>query len=328
VLRLPFHIICPRTQYQELDAVVCFSSPVSKPELQRDLVQQFMEHIPVDLAKYTTLHLFADLAVHEDLLAIKARHGSEYRIHVYDPQQAPKLGNTGGNNPWLSWIRQALGARSADVVHFFCHCYRVRDEGALALAESPTRNANLECATLVGGADLAEFLNASGAWSVAFTSPPTNASAAGMRILQHCVARSRPGPVLLHDMSHPDSKRALAAAYSFLYTPDQPPPASPAISLYCHPFRENREKGVTDDQSERLLQQFTLAGKLGDRLQTADQPAWLAASQRVLEASSGDLAAAVEADPDSGRKRARDFVLEALAEYAADPEQAKRLEKS
>lgn len=115
-------------------------------------------------------------------------------------------------------------------------------------------------------------------------------------------------------MAHPDSCRALGAAYRFLYTAEQPAPASPAISLHCHPFRET---GVApDDQSERLLDQFTLAGKLGDRLKNSSQPVWLAASQRILEATAGDLAAAVEADPDSGRKRARDFVLDALTEYA------------
>ncbi|MGH8653855.1 MAG: hypothetical protein ACREYE_17545 [Gammaproteobacteria bacterium] len=314
VLRLPYHVIAPRTPERELDLVICFSAPIAKPELQRNLIDSFIEQIPLDLAKSANLHLFADLAVYRELLEVKRQYGGEYRINVYNPQEASTLGKHAGENPWLAWMRTALGGRSADVVHFLCHCYSVRDEGALALAESPGRNENLEGATLVSAEKVAEFLNATGAWSLAFTSPPSNVSAVGMRMLQDCVARRRPGPVLMHDMAHPDSCRALGAAYRFLYTAEQPAPASPAISLHCHPFRE---AGVApDDQSDRLLDQFTLAGKLGDRLKNSSQPVWLAASQRILEATAGDLAAAVEADPDSGRKRARDFVLDALTEYA------------
>lgn len=318
ILRLPYHMISPRAPELELDSVICFSSPVSQPELERQLVDNFIAQIPVDLAKYTTFHLFADLSAHTDLLEIQRRFGSQYRIKVYDPCSATRRDRKPGENPWLAWMRTAMGGRSADVVHFLCHCCRIRDEGTLALAETPVRNENLERAGLVTAAEVVDFLNATGAWSLAFTSPPSNASAIGMRMLQDCVVRLRPGPVLLHDMAHPDGSRGLEAAYRFLYMHGQPAPSSPAISLYCHPVRHTSRPH--DEQSAHLLNEYTLSGRLGDRLRSSKTPAWLASSQRVLEASAGELAAAMEADPSSGRKRARSLVLDALAEYAQSPE--------
>jgi hypothetical protein len=178
------------------------------------------------------------------------------------------------------------------------------------------RNEDAESASLLYAHELAEFLDHVGAWSVAFTSPPTNSSAAGMRMLQDHVARLRPGPILLHDMRAPGAREALSETYRFLYAGGETP-ASPAISLFCHPHRITG--AGADEASNRLLEEYTLAGRLGEQL-AGDKRTWLAASQRKLEATAGELASAAEADPDSsGRLRARRLVLEALAECAENP---------
>lgn len=311
ILRLPNHLISPRALRRTLDSVICFSSPVATPELERDLIDQFIEQVPVGLAQRTTLHLFADAAVYDKLRAIQRQYESSFRIEVYRPPPRDQLR---GRLPWLSWMQESLHGQTADVVHFLCHCYRVREQGALALAEAPDRNQNTDEASLVFAPDLVEFLDTLGAWSVAFSSPPTNASAAGMRMLQDQVARLRPGPIFLHDMSHPDAKEGLAATYGFLYGEGFAPPNTAAVSLFTHPFHGADVR--TDDANERLLHDYTLIGHLGDQVNGLGQPTWLATSQRILEATAGEVAAAVEEDPDSGRKRGRDLVLAALADCA------------
>lgn len=318
VLRLPYHLISPRAPQQELDCVICVSASIRPSGPHADLLDRFIEHIPPDLAQYATFHLFADSTLFPEVARAGKQYAGAYRIHIHPP---PQDRHSRRGNPWLTWIRQALGDRSADVVHFLCDCYRLREQGALVLAGSPFDDARSGSAEPLFAADLVELLNATGAWSVAFTSLPDAVSAAAMRLLQDQLARLRPGPVLLHEMKHPDSRQALDAAYRFLYLEGQPPPNSPAVSLYTHPFPSMG--GRTDDASEHLLNAYTLAERLGDRLTgRGDRPAWIAASQRVLEASAGSIDTAAGADPNSGKRRAREFVLKALADHADDPHSA------
>jgi hypothetical protein len=316
VLRLPYHLIRPREPREQIDTVICFSSPATEPEVEMKLANQITDLIPSDLARLTNFHLFARSSIHEHLIRLQHMYNKgHYNIIVYPPPVQKLRGN-----PWFSWISQCLRSRSADVVHFVCHSHRMREEGCLALAESPTPDCE-QSATLVSARELNEFLNRIGAWSVSFASPP-NRSTAGMLMLQDSVAQLRPGPVLVHDMNDPDSGRALVAAYRFLYQEGQQPPASPAIALYCHPARQ-QNVGDDDEGTGAVLNQYTLATKLGNRLAEADQPAWLASAQRILESSAGDVAAEFESDPDSGRARARRFIVEALTESADELDPAK-----
>jgi hypothetical protein len=313
ILRLPHHRLCPRVPTSDIDTVLCFSSPAYEPDLQRRL-DLFIEQIPVDLAKATNFHLFANRTVYPKLLELKTKYDSHFSITVYQPRDDVSHTMSGTQNPWLCWMRSALGERSADVVHFLCHGYRVREEGALAFASSPNLQTKSTQASIVFAPELVEFLNQVGAWCVAFTSSSTDDSVAGIRMLQNTVARLRPGPAIVHEMKDPDSRRALGAAYRFLFTPPQPPPASSAISLYCHPIWVSGEE--MDEDSNQQLQEFTLDGMIADRVAGSSPPTWLASSQRKLEASAEDLAEAEETDPDNGRTRARKLVLDAITEHA------------
>ena len=314
VLRMPHYRISPRVPAGDIDTVICFGSAVNNEADLDYQLDQFIEQVPIDLAKTTTLHLFADCTVHLALLELKRKYDSRFRINIYSPPTNLSRTTPSLQNPWLSWISSALGERCVDAVHFICDCSRVREDGALVFASSPGHKESDKKAKLLFAPELVEFLNHVGAWSVAFTSPPTDHSAAGMRMLQNTVARLRPGPTILHDMHDPDCRRALGAAYRFLFMPPQPPPASPAISLYCHPLWLTGAK--IDEDSNHQLQQYTLDGKLGGRLASTSPPAWLASSQRKLEISAEELAQAEEEDPDNGRKRARELVLRTIANQA------------
>jgi hypothetical protein len=331
ILRLPYHPILTPAPQRSLDSVICFSSPKTMYSMSAEAIADaFVRQIPTDLAAYTTFHLFADTDVQPVLAEVKKEFGDKFDINVYDPHNAPsaisarsRKGASSANaiqNPWLVWMRDALDGRSADIVHFLCHCYLNRADGALALSESPSCSSSEGCTGLIFAAELADFLDATGAWSVAFTSPPSNTSAVGMRMLQDQVARLRPGPCLLHDMGQPDSAKGLREAYRFLYVRSwQPPPNSPTVALYCHPYREMQDV-QSDPASERLISEYTLVGRVPELLKSAARPAWVATAQRVLEQNIGAFSIAPEnaerAAVVDGQKNAVRFVADMLARHA------------
>jgi hypothetical protein len=325
-LRLPQQTIIPQAPNDDFDAVICFSSPMAKELLPDQLVEMFIQQIPRDLARVVTFHLFADAAVQPLLQAVRNRFGEEFRIRIYNPEEAPDLKDVPNpdrlteaiENPWLLWIRDSLREQTADVVHFLCHGYVRRGHGALALAESPIRNVNRNWAGFIFSPELSVFLNEVGAWSVAFTSPPGNESVAGLRLLQHEIAQLRPGPVLLHDMESA-AQSDLGSAYRFLYTQDSMPPVlSRGITLYCHP-NQALSSDSQDEASNQILRDYTLLGKV----RAVKQSAWVATSQRILEQAAERVSAASEkstAEVRAGADNALRWVSELIAKHAAQDE--------
>ncbi len=220
--------------------MVCFSSPVAKRELSvGEILSRFLVQVPADLVAKTAIHVFADAEAQPALKATLNGYPA-FSIRIYDPAESQRNRRPGGNspitNPWLLWIRDSLAGRSADVVHFLGHSYLSGEEGALALAESPTKNDDPDRTRFVWADELVAFLNATGAWSTAFTSPAENHALTGLRMLQDAIARCRPGPCLLHDMAVTQSTDALGDAYRFLYLPEwHHAPSSPGIALYLSP---------------------------------------------------------------------------------------------
>lgn len=313
ILRLPHQRICPRMPTSDIDIVICISAQVDEPDLHGRM-EQFIEQVPPDLAAATDFHLFAGTAMYPAMLGLKRKFESHISIAVYPPPDSVGSSFVEASNSWLSWIRTSLGNRSADVVHFLCHGYQISGEGALAFSPSPAHSDSTDNVSLIYAPELVEFLNEVGAWCVVFTRLPSDGGASGIRMLQNSVARLRPGPSVMHDMGAPDSRRALGAVYRFLFTPPQPAPVSSAISLYCHPIWLSDKQ--VDDDSNHQLREFTLDGRMPDSLVGTDVPTWLASSQRKLEISAEEIAEAEELDPDTGRKRARALVLNAIAEHA------------
>jgi hypothetical protein len=331
ILRLPPQAVMPDVPAHSFDAVVCFSSPSAQELLPERLVEEFIAQIPTDLARYATFHLFADAAVQPLLHAVRDRFGRDFRIFIYDPAKAPQAKRAVDparapdviENPWLVWIRDAMRGQTADVVHFLCHGYVRRGHGAVALAESPLRNVDPEWAAFIFAPELAEFLNALGSWSVAFTSPPGNHSPGGLRLLQHELVQLRPGPVLLHDMemAHKDD---LGNTYRFVYMP-QPhkPVVSGGISLYCHPYSAITGTSVVDQTSERVLRDYTLTGKVPNTKQFR----WVASSQRILEQAAVKVNTAADAATEEAREGAETalkWVADLIAKHAiAQPDVGK-----
>ena len=331
VLRLPYHRLSPAARRRNLDCVVCFSSPSTTDRTATDaLIDSVLRHVPADLVAHTVMHLFGDLDVQPHLHDLKTRFGSRYDIRVYEPPEKTRKvrgtrslpGATRLENPWLLWMRDALGRRCVDVMHFLGHSFpNSCEEGALALAKSPAKSDDRWEAGYVGAAELAEFLNQVGAWSIGFTSPPGNASLVGLRLLQDEIARLRPGPCLLHDMADPGSDDALGQSYRFLFNPDwQSPAGSGAVSLYCHPWHA-LSAGALDSTSDKILHDVTLVGRVADEQFAIEENAWLVSAQRVLEQSATTLACEPTAEDQAsneGRRTALEFIANSFAKYASE----------
>lgn len=316
ILRLPYQAICPRVPASNIDTLMCFSSPMEEEYLGKRF-DAFINQVPVDLARTTRFHLFAGCTLQPKLLELQAKYQGSIRIAVYSlPPDSLDVNASAPVNPWLAWIREAMGEGSVDVVHFVCHGTHRSQVGALMLAASPIADADPDNACLVCAPEFVDLLDYLGAWCVAFTSAPAERSAAGMRLLQTEIALRRPGPVLVHDMNVRGSRQALDAAYRFLFTPSLAPPAAPAVSLYCHPVMMSRVG--TDPESVSQLQKFTLAGELDTSADDRSMPHWLKSSQRKLEASAVRLAEAEGDVGTAGRLRARSLVLGAAADYAKE----------
>jgi hypothetical protein len=323
VLRLPRLRLRPVIPRETLDAVVCFSAPPASLLPRADLVDRLIHHIPQDFSRRTTFHLFGDQPALPLLKQIQTNYGDKYQVHLYDPTEAPPSGPPPAqgtdqpvDSPWLLWIEHALAGRSVDLVHFVCHGYLTREQGALALTESPWQGPDEGTARMVFTGQLSAFLNQVGAWAV-FLSSPARPTSAGLRMLQEELAQLRPGPILFHDTTDPQAGPAIEAVYRFLFgTGPQPVPHTPAASLCCHPFR-GQDQQAPDAWGNELLDRYTLSAQLGEELRGPDNtPAWLAGAQRRLEQSAANLLTENNEAVERGRQEALRFVADVMARHA------------
>jgi hypothetical protein len=225
-------------------------------------------------------------------------------------------------NPWLLWMRDAMGSTSIDVAHFVCHGYLGKEEGLLAVSESPVRNDDDEWSRFIGMRQLCTFLDQIGAWSVAFSSQPGNFSAAALRMLQNQIARFRPGPVLFHDMTIDPERAGWDEAVQYAYALEEAEaPGSPAISLCCNP-NWALPGSAPDSRTEEVLKELTLAGRMPDVFEGSENtPSWLASGQRALERSVAQLLSTSKDDAEivrsSGAADALRFASNLLVRHAA-----------
>jgi hypothetical protein len=336
ILRLSYCSVQPVTPRETRDIVLGFSFPRAKETYltrpPEEILGYFFEDIPLNIAGCTNFHLFADSFLFPAATALRDRYRGTYKIELYDPAQAAKCERADSapdsdiqsdplESSWMRWIRNALGSRSVDIVHFICHGYLGKEDGMIALSESPVLEDDSGFARFAGVRQICALLDQVGAWSLAFSSPPGNYSTMGMRLLQDQVARTRPGPVLFHDMQADPDRAGLHEAYQFAYAVEEAqPPMSTAVSLSCHPeWAMPWAQG--DATSRRLLNELTLASRLADVLEGAENtPSWLASGQRTLESSLSSLVSSYTDNPEqllnSGAADALRFTARLLQKHA------------
>lgn len=296
ILRLPDVLAPPPREAPDgLDLALCASSPVAKGQIELvRAVANFLQDASAGMRRRVRVHVFADRAVLGTLRAVVPQGKTpNLAVTIHDPAdaasyQAPDPDRDVPDqvrrvtNPWLLWIRDAMQGRSLDVAHFIGHGYVSQERGAIALAESPTRNTDTRWARFVGYAELNAFLNQVGAWSVAFTTPKEGREDVGMRLLADQFGQQRPGSVLHHSEHLDEDWSGLMHAYAFLYAAAPATPrAHNGIMMYCQPSRIARAEVVPPDWYDDSDAGRIVRAALN--LDTQGTPGWLAASQRYLE---------------------------------------------
>jgi hypothetical protein len=342
ILRLPYFSLKPFSSATScLDIVVCASMPAAKSpfpveEIVDNLTRRIQEVVRRDMM---IIHVFSDAAVYPNLQYLlkgrfAPRDGSGIRL--YNPERARRysIPEPSSNiqetpedlgSPWLQWIVDSLGHRSADVVHFICHGYLNSQQGALAFAESPVVDEDRRLARFVGPQQLTTFTQRIGAWSIGFSSPENNFSAPGLRLLADQIARLRPGPVLIHETIVDSNLIDVGEAYRFLYNAEQDTlPSSAAVGLYSHPARVRQlSPDIAQTEQAQELSDYTLAK--GQTLQILEAhmntPVWVASSQRYLEQSAAEVlsagqSSAAQSPTQAGEEEALKLLADVLERHA------------
>ncbi len=299
VLRLPYFALRPRSAVETLDVVLCATSPTVRSQFPGDDILRLAGTIANLVPREVTLHLFTDSVAYPDVRRRAA--GLPARIFVHDPADARRYQPPGREaelddsydvtNPWLLWIQDALGGRSADVVHFLCHGYLFGDRGALVFASSPLLRSGREYSGCVGVGQVSTLMTRLGAWSFAVSGPAHNYSQTALRQLGDGLARSGPSYVLVHDARSDPGFADAGAMYGFLYpsVSSSSPPSAPAVTCWAHPQLVEEFPAISDRTSPA-------AGLLGEdgsssvfepeteqAIASQGTPAWLASSARLIE---------------------------------------------
>jgi hypothetical protein len=319
VVRVPNFALFPPLDTRSIDVALCISQPVAKAEFNAaELAATIARRLLVPESAFCTVHVFADAPTHSRLRNTGlARDNGDGAIVLHDPARAPGArrqsafadeAGSDGWNPWLAWMKATLSARTVEAVHFLGHGYLATDQAALAVAESPVENRDSDAARFIEARQIASFLDAVGAWSVGFTTPPLSFSSMGIRVLADDLAHRRAGPILIHSLATDPDGRRLGAIWADLL--HGVPPTEPTdVALYCHPRIFSMQHG---SESSSFAGSLLSDPRIGGR-NAQDQPAWVTLTRRYLEQSTARLFPNSD-EPDSATQRAAaEGVREALA---------------
>ncbi len=273
-----------------LDLALVATAPAAEgPSLAAQLGAQVARAIAAGIGDRLRLHVFGDLEA-RDFLRSELSGLPVRAVEVHDVERSRTADGYGGElrNGWLRWIRQAMGGRTLDAVHFIAHGNALGQEGAIL---TPLEPDSLERGwpVSVQSGELKAFLTQVGALVVGFSRPPDNYSDFGLRRLVDDLGAVRAGPVVLHDQALDQDFTKLQECYAFL-TAAAPgfPPASPSLMIMAQP------KQVYVAESPMLP---TSTGDdlpapgdaVKEHFERDETPMWLSAAERYLEQQQGEL---------------------------------------
>ncbi len=220
MLRIPNFLVNPFQTGDSRRIAICASGPLAKG------AEQVFEHIEILLAVFDAIFrnephadekpkpdvaIFTDLDAFWDMegrIGQLREHFDRLEIAMPNPEEADRYGRTERvrgpirqtdrlANPWLQWIADHYAETGADLVHFICPGYFYDDNGALALAETPTRNTDRRWSRFVGAQELALFFDLLGCSGMGFTTTGADIWHIGTRMLAYELSWIRPGPILV-----------------------------------------------------------------------------------------------------------------------------------
>ena len=350
VLRLPRHSLFGDLPAQHTaDLVVCASEPLAKSPIPIDqILPQIVLAILNAARSSTTIHIFTDQKNYDPLTReLRSLMSDEllYGVRVYDPSDAKydpaefsdvveddaeRL-----DNPWLNWMADTLPRTAIGAVHFLCHGYFSAEQGALAFAESPSRNRDPGWARFVGARQINTFLDRIGASAVAFTSPDDNYSVLGLRLLVSQLASLRPAATFMHGLDRRPGRPIGYDAYNFysllsgaarFALPFGPPSfidLTRHACFYCppsliYPNLVEPPREVIDELPETTRVIYALS-RLAESGGTGS--GWMTSGSNVIKRAALDLVGTElfserQRATHEGAKRALEFVSDVLSRHA------------
>ena len=295
MFRLPNHLVRPYAPGRTLEVAVCASAPMAKSafmptQILEPLAAQYLQKT----GRAVTVHVFTDESWFAAVRALFNDSGLQ-GVVVHDPAEAAGYEKPGRaarvgtsaqlSSPWLLWMRDAMGGKALDFVHFVSHGYLSGDRGAIAVATSPTVNTDQQWSRFIGSVELNTFLSQVGAWGLVLTGPYDNFSEVGLRELADAIALIRPGITMTHDFEQDPECGQIGLVLQTVLAPgttlDRP---LPATTCWVHPrFVEFPEEYRDDLHLNADGSSAFVGGATKEALADSGTETWVASAARVLE---------------------------------------------
>ena len=328
ILRLSPHAVKAVSPDRELSVVLCVTVPSKEWLPTVDHLASLARAIRLSLPERSSLHVFADDLCHAPFAAANEKVGSDddqgRRIKLYplpgpQPRSAPEKEKL-PEQPWMAWLVASLAGRAVDIVHCLSPGMLLPDHARLVIARDatpyqPPSSSPLATEAVTGRAlnyvtplEHSDLLTSLGAWASIFSAPGTGPwvveSRKGLRTFVDQFARVRPGVAAFHDLETDPACEALAQTYRFIIgDPSIPAATSSSVSVYCHPARATPVAALPSSEHNDLMSQFAKVEQAMQSVAAASGPlpAWLAATQRIVEQAVARVADPKELDSPAAR---------------------------
>lgn len=279
VLRLPGWLGRPPASPTQPSIALWMTMPRAKTAYSwQDVVGRVVD-AALALPTRPRLHVFTDAMLADPVEQQLRAAGLDATVH--DPASrdpaSPAPGTPGSRaratHPWLSWMEEALGSTSVDVLHVVGHGYLAGDTPGFATAQSPVSDEDTRWARFVWPNEIAGTMTRIGAVGAVVTAVPFNYSTGALRLLAASLASERAGPSVFQQADGDED--ALATAYRLLLAhPTDLPDSTRSMAITANPnhFGVEPERRSTYTPTTSRLATTVAEG-------TEEAPAWAAPVQ-------------------------------------------------
>jgi hypothetical protein len=293
LLRLPDALPTAETSGSTFHVALCVTALTTEGRsTAMEMAPKVASAISGGVGNRLRLHVFAEPETYDQLESDLNSIFAPGEAVVYRPRKEfdrLPVPASGPQNLWLRWIRDAMQGRTLDAVHFITHGYRLGNDGAILTTISPTSKERLFPQPVQAG-ELRTFLTQVGALVAGFTVPFDNYSDYGLFRAVDDLGALRAGPVLLHDPRGDGTMVALERAYFFLWMGTWDPgwpPADPSLLLYAQPSQIPGP--IPKEYAPDEILALRSSPAVREHLAREETPVWLAAAERFINESEGDL---------------------------------------
>lgn len=253
-------------------------------------------------------------------------HDPGHAWHAHTVQAQRRAGRTSrspsGDRVWADWITEGLDGRAVRALHVVTDAVFDLDRPLLRLSPDPGVSTDPSHCVHMTGDEVRRLADTIGASVLSFGSPPENTTDAATRVLADAIGLQRPGPTFYSSLRLDPDGSALVAAHAFAGGALRMPwiPRHPSLFSYLQPAHVRRTlraprspvryngpvepwriteasapqgDEITDFAlTSRSTPDVTPDHRLAAYYDSSPSvPAWLAASERYIDAQVARLAA-------------------------------------